>query len=1516
MSANPFLDAIQGNGATPTTTTLTPPTTTGSSNPFLDAINSTPNGNSAPIKTSTDTSSTVNGRTVLPAGFNGPAAPGQLVTKTLPAWLGGGAYIQDPENPTALVTGGHTTYANEPAIKGSERDDIIPVALGGANNSPLNLQYQPGVPTTKTTGGIGLAGQSDNLEAQVYSDYKSGKISLDQARVAIETGKYDLTQNNQPWWEKAFNTASNIADNISQGANKVAGTLANALITGTTSVEKALQVPAGLISGQSVKQAYKSAPTLGGYTGQFVATLLGSSANIAEQKLIANKGNDLKDALIASLPDISSKIIDQLAVPAVISSALGGEFLTENKSLTVTPDQIQTALDNPNLKWSSEARTNLETLKTQGGFKIQGTAETSSLLKQIIGKYILGGSVESNLSFSTGESPVGFLPESAPEGSPNAVGLLNENHPANFALNSPVTTPSIPEITNPVGFATVAGHNLTMPNSEVPTEVASNTNHPLNFANTPNVPKTGNLTPIENLISHEGAPDTAQVEKYKQMIQSGKPIEPLKIISEGQGKFGVDDGKHRLEAYKQLGYTQVPTEDISKDSKTIANYLNQLALEYPSGNNFAAVVNRKYGMDWQDAVDLWNKAKSSSEAGFIDPTKIGNDVAKSIKDAQSFIKETQRMTDITGEVKDELYNLKNQQKVDQLVASKYLQGLKEQGITAKDAEAIYHYKEDPNSVNLTPAQEAAMKGFAPIEKEALQAYKRINELTNVPDAGLEEGYVHRIAQNKGGMFDKLMEQTKSRIGGRSVIKKSAPSLKSRRYVALEDGNGNRTVGFIKNGRVTEFVKNQAKDLGQYKVKSNEQLLEQDIKPIQKQLDRLQKELDGIKSIKVSDPVSETIVKNVTVELEKILATIKTLDKDSGLALDAQNFKANSLIGELRGFEKMKTGESLSNVNSRIQSIQKKMLELSNQMSDIERQYNPNELTNRKFVAKGGKEYTIKQATTKEIEANTSTRYYKNYFANTIQNYINLVQAERAITAMDNLLQTGEAENFAMKADQGNPPKGWKMTTAIRGYWFAPRIATAIDQILGHTTSEGLAAAFGKVNLVLRDAVVLNPIPHTLNIGTQAFINRGVSRLLNPRAYGRGYQSLIRAVKAAYYQNDDYIVMMKQGAPIGMFGKGAQEYYDGLLNILKEEVEKTPTENLKALFKKYNWNQIKHSSSFIQDVLTMQRIYELQSEGVELKTAMKEVSKDIPDYKLPANWVGNFLRGHNVALFGSYDYGLVKSAGNIMKDLFEGSAKMRKISLNGDNSEFKEGAKQAGGALDKIVAAMVILWLAKQVGDKLVQKATKNKNAHITIPGLPGLVMHIYEMAKGNETPEAFLLSRTAIGTREFAEQAFNSDFRLNQKITPYTINQGQAWKDRINHIIQAIPQVGQFNSISQGSLDLKSYLRGLFGIYTPKNNSSTTSFNTLVAQKQSIQSRVKALIQSGDNAGAQNQIDIYNKALEDKAKEAGISNISSQEMKFPKQATIDKYMQEKAGTYVKSAPKTRSSRSNSRTTTR
>jgi hypothetical protein len=63
------------------------------------------------------------------------------------------------------------------------------------------------------------------------------------------------------------------------------------------------------------------------------------------------------------------------------------------------------------------------------------------------------------------------------------------------------------------------------------------------------------------LVSHEGAPDKLRVKFWKKRIQDGGNIKPILVIKEGN-KYGIEDGKHRFQAFKELGITDIPVQIV------------------------------------------------------------------------------------------------------------------------------------------------------------------------------------------------------------------------------------------------------------------------------------------------------------------------------------------------------------------------------------------------------------------------------------------------------------------------------------------------------------------------------------------------------------------------------------------------------------------------------------------------------------------------------------------------------------------------------------------------------------------------------------------------------------------------------------------------------------------------------------------------------------------------------------------------------------------------------------------
>lgn len=77
--------------------------------------------------------------------------------------------------------------------------------------------------------------------------------------------------------------------------------------------------------------------------------------------------------------------------------------------------------------------------------------------------------------------------------------------------------------------------------------------------------------PLTSLTSYEGAPDRAAVDAYKAHIQNGGQIEPLKVAQDSTGNLGIEDGKHRFQALRELGQTTAPVEMLPSTQDVVAN---------------------------------------------------------------------------------------------------------------------------------------------------------------------------------------------------------------------------------------------------------------------------------------------------------------------------------------------------------------------------------------------------------------------------------------------------------------------------------------------------------------------------------------------------------------------------------------------------------------------------------------------------------------------------------------------------------------------------------------------------------------------------------------------------------------------------------------------------------------------------------------------------------------------------------------------------------------------------------
>lgn len=167
------------------------------------------------------------------------------------------------------------------------------------------------------------------------------------------------------------------------------------VVGGANAVTKAMQTPAGLVSGKSIKDSYKDARTLpqmiGDYVRRFPAQYKGS---MIENFIKERKG----EALTPTTPEEKEQTaqltesLSEMLMGAFISGKIGTEILKPiNGTLKATPQQVKEVLGSGKVV-DPRAKIVLEEAAKQGaGIEVQG-GKPVGLTREIIGKYVLGGS--------------------------------------------------------------------------------------------------------------------------------------------------------------------------------------------------------------------------------------------------------------------------------------------------------------------------------------------------------------------------------------------------------------------------------------------------------------------------------------------------------------------------------------------------------------------------------------------------------------------------------------------------------------------------------------------------------------------------------------------------------------------------------------------------------------------------------------------------------------------------------------------------------------------------------------------------------------------------------------------------------------------------------------------------------------------------------------------------------------------------------------------------------------------
>lgn len=846
------------------------------------------------------------------------------------------------------------------------------------------------------------------------------------------------------------------------------------------------------------------------------------------------------------------------------------------------------------------------------------------------------------------------------------------------------------------------------------------------------------MMPVNQLVSHEGAPDRGQIDNYKQQIQQGKPVEPLIGIKDSTGKIGIEDGKHRLQAYQELGINKVPVKVTTWED--IKNNLPKEKTSEPTISNLQSNNARPYATlqkQIEDAHNAGDNAKvnelikqvpeadqpamrsamgisNEAERGSVAPGQAAEDIKNFINKTKQNISDSQAAGESAKNVGDKLYALKQNYSADQQELVKLIKGTEK--FNNKDLEAAYHYAEDKTQP-ITDAQKAIHDQYVkPLIDETSAAKARLKD----QGVNLNDNYVHRIAVDKGTGLERFLQGEIAQPRSGSILRKTTPSMKARTMYSITDDSGNRSVVSIKSPK---------NELGN-----------------------------------VTGPKKITVFKN---------------GKPSTLA-------KVSLDTPLTG-----------------------------------------DLTGKKFSV-GDKTFTIDNATTKEIEANTKVRYYKNPIVNSALDYLNTRNAERANQFLNDWKTSPEFKNIAIKEGEGRIPPGWKTSEApqFKGYYFQPKVKEALDDFSPGHNNDPLAALDG-MNRFLRTSIFFNPLMHIPNIGTQWAVSRGLSGTLPLPTTKYGLGALIKTFPKAVHEvitaGPKYQQMLREGAPFMHFN---QEQFSSQVTKMMENQLKDPTiatkvakalgyANPKNLLKAFYG--ISHKATwYSNDIFTMQRLLEEEGKGKSTSQAIEDVGKYLPNYRLPTRFLGSrnakqFLSNPNISMFMPYHYGILKSYGNLVRDLIG-----------------KSSIQDRAGAVDKILMGGLIGLVGYPALDKLAKGITGNPNASIrrsgpfTIPqAIADVVNHKPNATTGNTLSKAITPGIGPLGLLRFAE---NRDYFGNQiydKSHLLTKDNAARTGKYISSLVSPVAQGQKIISSQNPKQQAGKFISGLFGISQPSSNSSS-----------------------------------------------------------------------------------------------
>lgn len=473
----------------------------------------------------------------------------------------------------------------------------------------------------------------------------------------------------------------------------------------------------------------------------------------------------------------------------------------------------------------------------------------------------------------------------------------------------------------------------------------------------------------------------------------------------------------------------------------------------------------------------------------------------------------------------------------------------------------------------------------------------------------------------------------------------------------------------------------------------------------------------------------------------------------------------------------------------------------------------------------GKEWRLTQATTREIEGATDIRYYHNALASALISNLQIRKALRGAEAVNAFKQSPEFKDIAMKVGTGTPPNGWRISQLpqMRDYYFEPHTAEVLDWYAKRIKGQD-PNIFDKLNSFLRTSIFFNPLIHTPNIAVHWAVEKGPSGYIPTTGGTRTYRTSVKAINAVIHQNQDFLDALDAGAPLQSQREDTQQLTKLFFDQLSDGLEKNedwatklaktvgmaPVDLVKAIYKfsgKATW--------VTNDVAFLQSAYEKVEQGMDLKTALRETGKHIPDYRLPTRMLNSaglakILSNNAVTMFMAYHYGALKSYGEMAKSAL-GASEPPPGSGRTKAQEVAHGWELLAGL------GLLTFVLYPLIADKVAQQVTGDKKARFRRAGAATFPYNMYMLATHQKSASEVMqaVATPAVGTKTAAELAVNRDFFTGRHI----YDPLATWQDEAHEIgrklAESVSPVGQGVRAYEDEGHRKRMLFGMAGISFP-----------------------------------------------------------------------------------------------------